>query len=227
MVSSNPDELEAELEAIEFQGDVETLRTLRSEADLTVGRQLATLTDIDDKASRMLRLNVLLVGVVVSGLSIASQLGVDSGHGVPIVDQFQNAYVEIGVASLVVSTALAAVTYSATEYDVGISAENAMKLLVADLPDREVEAMLVKNYVARVNFNRSPNVRNLPLVTATIVFAVGGIVLLSLGTYQATVRPVTWWLSLGGILVVGAVVLASGFVTQADRAIEDVRAWRR
>jgi hypothetical protein len=88
MVSSNPDELEAELEAIEFQGDVETLRTLRSEADLTVGRQLATLTDIDDKASRMLRLNVLLVGVVVSGLSIASQLGVDSGHGVPIVDQF-------------------------------------------------------------------------------------------------------------------------------------------
>lgn len=227
MVSRNPDELEEELEAIEFQGDVDTLRALRCEANLTVERQLATLTDIDDKASRMLRLNVLLVGVVASGLSIASQLADDSGASVPIVDQFRNAYVELGVASLVVSTALAAITYSATEYDVGISADNAMKLLIADLPDTEVEAMLVKNYVARVNFNRSTNVRNLPLITATIVFAVGGVVLLSLGTYQTTVRPVPWWLSLGGILVVGTVVLASGLVTQANRAIQDLGAWRR
>lgn len=225
MVSRNPDELRDELEAIEFEGSASTLRTLRSEADLTVERQLATLADIDEEASRMLRLNVLLVGVVVSALSIASQLEGNSGAGVPRIGQFQNVYVELAVGSLVVSTALAAITYSATEYDVGISTENAMKLLGAGLPPERIEALLVKNYVARVNFNRSTNVRNLPLVTATIVFAVVGVVLFALGTYQATVRPIPWWLAAGAIVVIGAVVLASGLPTQTYRAILDLREW--
>lgn len=227
MVSRHPDELGRELEEIEFEGGTPTLRTLRREATVTVERQLVTLADIDDKASRMLRLNVLLVGVVVSALSIASQLEGGSASGMPVIARFRNGYVELGIASLVVSTALAAITYSASEYDVGVSAENAMRLLVADLPPEEVETLLVKNYVARINFNRSANVRNLPLVTATIVFAVVGVVLLTLGTYQATIRPVPWWLSTGAVLVVSVVVVTSGLVRQSYRAVQDVLQWRR
>lgn len=155
MVSQNPEELREELEGIEFTGNIRTLGTLRSEANLTVDRQLATLADIDDKASRMLRLNVLLVGVVVSSLSISSQLGETPGSGVPLIGQFRNVYVELAVVSLVLSTALAAITYSATEYDVWISAENAMTLLDAELGPETVETLLVKNYVTRVSFNRS------------------------------------------------------------------------
>ena len=227
MVSRNPFELKEELEAIEFEGDARTLGTLRSEANLTVERQLSTLADIDDKASRMLRLNVLLVGVVVSALSITSRLEGNSAGGASVIGRFQNVYVELAVASFVLSSALAAITYSATEYDVGISTENATKLLGAGLSEKRIETLLVKNYAARVNFNRSINVRNLPLVTATIVFAVGGILLFALGTYQATVRPVPWWLALGAILVMGAVCVTSGLVTQTCRAIRDVREWRR
>lgn len=225
MVSQNPRVLSEELEAIEFAGSTHTLTVLRSEANLTVERQLATLADIDDKASRMLRLNVLLVGVVVSALSIVSQLGGDATTAGPVIGQFQNGYVELGVASLVLSTALAAVTYSATEYDVGISADNAKKVLAADLPAKEFETLLLKNYIARVNFNRSTNVRNIPLVTATIVFAVAGVVLLALGTYQVVVRPVPLWLATGAMM--GAVVLVSGLVTQTYRAVRDVLVWRR
>ena len=137
MVSQNPDELRAELEGIEFEGCRRTLTVLREEANLTVERQLDTLADIDDKANRILRLNVLLVGVVVSALSIASQLDAGSKASGPVIGQFRNTYVELGVASLVVSTALAAITYSATEYDVGVSADNVKKLLAADLSAEE------------------------------------------------------------------------------------------
>lgn len=225
MVSQNPDELRQALEAIEFEGNSRSLSVLRAEADRTVERQLEALTDIDDKASRMLRLNVLLVGVVVSALSIASQLSGGSRASRPIVEQYQNAYVELGVASLVVSTALAAITFTATEYDVGVSSDNVTTLLGADLSSAEVQALLVKNYVARINFNRSTNVRNIPLITATIVFAVVGVVLFTLGTYEATVRPVPWWLTGGAIVVVCVVVVGSGFIEQTGRAVQDIREW--
>lgn len=224
MVSQHPEELRAELEDIDVELGHRTLTILRSEANQTVQRQLDTLADIDDKASRILRLNVLLVGVVVSALSIASQF--DAVTGEPLVEQLRNPYVELGVASLVVSTALAAVTYSATEYDVGVSADNVTKLLLADISTDEIEALLLKNYVARINFNRSVDVRNIPLVTATVVFALIGVVLLALGVYEATVRPIPWWLAFGACLLVGAVVLASGLPAQTVRAIRDVRAWR-
>mgnify|MGYP006299263089 CR=1 FL=1 len=224
MVSKHPEQLRAALDDIDVELGHRTLTVLRSEANLTVQRQLDTLADIDDEASRILRLNVLLVGVVVSALSIASQ--VDSVAGEPLVGQFRNPYVELGVASLIISTALAAITYSATEYDVGVSADNVAKLLRADIPADEIEALLLKNYVARINFNRSVDVRNIPLVTATIVFALVGVVFLALGVYEATIRPTPWWLVFGACLLVGAVVLASGLPAQTVRAIRDVRAWR-
>lgn len=227
MVSRNPEDLTEELEAIEFRGNAATLTVLRSEADETVDRQLDALADIDDKASRMLRLNVLLVGVVVSALSIASRLDVSLESGTPVIGQFRNIYVELAVASFVLSTALAAVTYTATEYDVGISAENAMELLGADLSTETVETLLVKNYVVRVNFNRSVNIRNIPLVTATIVFAVTGVILFTLGTYQAIVGPVSWWLLAGAMALIVAVVVVSGLPTQTYRAWLDIREWHR
>lgn len=225
MVSRNPEELREELEGIEFEGSAYALTLLRSEADRTVERQLDAFRDVDTKASRMLRLNVLLVGVIVSTLSIASQLGSSSEAGVPVIEQFENVYIEVGVAALVVSTALAAVTYSATEYDVGVSADNVRTLLDADLPTEETRALLVKNSIARINFNRSTNLRNIPLISATVVFAVIAVVLFALGAYQATIRPVPWWLSAGAMLVVAAVAIASGLVKQTHVAVRDVREW--
>lgn len=227
MVSRNQGDLTEELEAITFRGDASTLTVLRSEADETVDRQLDALADIDDKASRMLRLNVLLVGVVVSALSIASRLDVHPESGGPVIGQFRNIYVELAIASFVLSTALAAVTYTATEYDVGISAENAMELLGAELSAETVETLLVKNYVVRINFNRSVNIRNIPLVTATIVFAVTGVILFTLGTYKAIVGPVSWWLLSGAMALIVAMVFVSGLPTQTYRAWRDVREWHR
>lgn len=146
--------------------------------------------------------------------------------GDPIIGGFRNGYVELGVAALVLSTALAALTYTATEYDGGVSSNNVKKLLSADVPLYEAETLLVKNYVARINFNRSANVRNIPLITATIDLAVVGVVSFVLGTFQATIRPVPWWLAAGAVCVVSSVVFVSGLPTQTYRAIQDVRTWR-
>ncbi len=222
--SRDPDELRAELASIDFSGDVAHLSELRSEARETVDAQVTTLDDVDTKASKILRLNVLLIGVIVSAVSIAARTG-DAGTTTG-VGSFTNVYVKLGVASLVLSTALAAVTYTVSELDVGVSSGNLLNLLRADLSPDEAQELLVKNYVVRINFNRSTNVRNIPLITSTILLLVTSVVCLSLGMYQAAIGNVPAWLAVASAGLLGAIVRVSGLVTQTRRAVLDLLRWR-
>lgn len=223
MSSRDPEELRDELESIDFSGDVEILSELRSEARKTVNSQSDTLNDIDTKASQILRLNIILIGILVSVLSIAAQSGADSDLD---LDPFMNTYMGIGIGALVLSTAFAAMTYTASELDVGVSSENLTNLLRADFPRQDVEELLVKNYVSRINFNRSTNIRNIPLIQLTILFIVVAVVFFVLGVYNAIIGSVSCWiLSVAIVLLIG-VILVSGLPTQLVRAIRDWQEWR-
>lgn len=134
-------------------------------------------------------------------------------------------YTKFGIGSLVVSTALAAMTYTASELDAGVDSENLTSLIRAGLPTEEAEELLVKNYIVRINFNRSTNLRNIPLITSTVVFVVFGIVFFSLGTYEAIVGPVPWWLSGPSLLLLFGLLWVSGLVKQTRRAIRDLYEW--
>jgi len=225
MSSRNPDELRDELKSIDFTGDPELLAELRSEARETVSAQQETLTDIDSKASRILRLNVLLIGILVSALSITAQNGGDSTM-LPRATSFANWYMRAGVGSLVLSTTLAAITYTASELDIGVSSTNVVSLMKTDFDADEARELLVKNYAYRINFNRSTSVRNTPLITGTIVFLVSGVVFLALGTYRALVRPVPLWLLTVASALLLAVVVLSDLIPQLRLAVRDVLEWR-
>lgn len=226
MSSRDPEKLRAELEHIDYSGNPELLSELRSEARETVDAQKETLNDIDTKASKLLRLNVLLIGVIISAFSIAAQYGADSNSTLPGVEPFLNMYVKFGVASLVISTALAAVTYTASELDVGLDSSNLTNLIRADFAPEDAQELLVKNYIVRINFNRSTNIRNIPLITSTIIFVVLGVIFFSLGVYEAMIDDVPYWLSGGAFLLILSVVLSSGLITQTIRAIRDIFEWR-
>lgn len=232
MVSRDPEELRDELRSIDFEGDPELLGELRSEARETVRGQQETLNDIDSKASKILRLNILLVGVIVSALSIAAQVGGNAtapnseGAPAPLLDQFLNPYTKLGIGFLILSTALAALTYTASELDVGVSSDNLANLIKADFSTDERRELLLKNYIVRINFNRSTNIRSIPLISATILFVVAGILFFTLGTYEAILGAVPWWLSTLALLLLGVIVWISGLVTQTRKAIRDIRRWR-
>lgn len=224
--SRNQDELRDELDAIEYEGDGQLLTELREEARETVDAQRATLNDIDTKASKILRLNIVLIGVLVSAVSIVAQVGPGSDSGLDAVGQFVNVYSGAGIAALVLSTAFAAMTYTASELDVGVSSDNLTELLRADFTRREAELLLVKNYIVRINFNRSTNVRNIPLIQTTILLVVVAVVSLSLSVYEAVIGPVPPWLPLVGVLFVGVLAYMSGLYTQTKRALRDFNEWR-
>lgn len=228
MSSRDQRELREELEEIDFDGDPEQLAMLRAEARKTVDAQRETLTDIDTKASKILRLNIALIGILISVLSIAVQFGPGSGSetGFGNVEPLVNVYTMIGIGALVLSTAFAAMTYTASELDVGVSSENLTGLLRSDFEHQETEELLIKNYITRINFNRSTNVRNIPLIQLTILLIVVAIVSFSLGLYHAAVGLVPIWLWILSLLLLGGVVLVSGLPTQARQAIRDLREWR-
>lgn len=223
MSSRDPDELAAELDPMEFPGDVEFLAELRSEAEDTVQYQTETLADIDTKAIKILRLNLVVIGVLVSALSLVAQ----ENGGVDGLGPFLNPYVVAGIVALVLSTAFAAMTYTASELDVGISSENLMKILQADFSREKREELLVKTHIARINFNRSTNVRNIPLIQCTIILVFTAVVAFALGTYEAVFgRPPPWY-SVGGVgLLLLAVIWVSGLPRQFVRAIRDWNEWR-
>jgi len=225
MSSRDPDELREELEDIDFSGYSDQLPVLRAEARKTVNAQRETLDDIDTKASKILRLNVALIGILVSVVSLAIQFAPDSESGIGRIEPFVNVYTEVGIAALVLSTAFAAVTYTASEVEVGVSSENLTNLLRADFSQSESEELLVKNYIMQINFNRSTNVRNIPLFQLTMVSAILAIISLVLGLYRGVVGIVPVWLLAAAVLLLFAVVLVSGIVQQTRRAIHDLRKW--
>jgi len=133
---------------------------------------------------------------------------------------------KLGVASLILSTALAALTYTASELDVGVDSDNLTSLIRADMSLDDAQELLVKNYIVRINFNRSTNIRNLPLITSTIVFLVVAVVCFTLGVYEAVIGSVQPWLLTPALLLVFGVVVISGLTRQTRRAIQDFREWR-
>ncbi|OLZ41309.1 hypothetical protein A6E15_10055 [Natrinema saccharevitans] len=226
MTSRDPDELKEELEEIEFSGDVEMLSDLRAEARETVNSQRKTLNDIDTKASKILRLNITLIGILVSVLSIAAQNDSGSDTTFSAAEPFVNTPMKIGIGSLVISTAFAAVTYTASELDVGVSSDNLTALLQAEFSQEDVEELLVKNHIARINFNRSTNIRNIPLIQLTIIFVVSSVVFFALGIYDAVIGPLPKWLSAAALIVLICVTVVSGLPMQLVRAVRDIREWR-
>jgi hypothetical protein len=224
MSSRNPDELRAELESIDFEGDPELLSELRSEARETVTSQKAILDDIDTKASKILRLNVLLIGVIISALSITTGGGANAT--LPEASSFTNIYLKLGIGSLILSTMLAAITYTASELDIGVSSANLTNLVRTDFTAEEAKELLLKNYISRINFNRSTSIRNTPLITCTIFLLVSGIALLALGMYDTVVGPVPWWLSSTTLLLLVGIIWTSNLIAQLRLAIRDVLKWR-
>lgn len=77
----------------------------------------------------------------------------------------------------------------------------------------------------RINFNRSTNVRNIPLIQMTMILIVSAIVAFVLVIYRGLVGSVPGWLVLTAVGLIIGVVVVSGLVAQVLRAFNDLREW--
>lgn len=175
----------------------------REEAHRVVDNQIKTLNDIDAKAGRILRINLLLIGILLTGLSIAAPRN-PNGFGLISLSELDNIYNFIGIVCLLLSTGFAALTYTSSSSQAGMAAEELRNIIENDFSDLENIEGLVISYSNYIRYNRFVNSKNAPLGTLTLIFLVFGITALSLGVKQAVTSTVEYWI----LVVVGILLLA-------------------
>lgn len=191
-----------------YGGEDEVAVLMCIEGRRTVHNQNRQQSEMDTKASRLMRANLVLVGLILSGFSLAAK-----SDGIATAP-FLNSFAITGVCLLVSSVVVAGVTYTATESRVGVSHTTVRHVVNADVDRAAAERGLAKAYARWIEVNRRSNVRNafyatgaILLVLAAVVFLVAGAVAgafsgrlsvgahLALWTLTATVVAGIGWLS--------------------------------
>lgn len=196
--------------------DIDMLTISREEAHRTVDRQIDTLDDIDTKAAKILRINLILLGIILTGLSIASAPG--SSQSAPLAySDLVNNYTVIGTVSLLLSTGAAAVTYTASSLKAGASAKDIDRFLTSNYSDREDYRLLVEGYTDWIQYNYKVNAKNAPLGTLTILLLILSMLFLALGVKQAATGHMEIYLKIFAVLLFILIVYLTGIIGQIRR----------
>lgn len=182
--------------------DVESLRVTRDEAREALDHQIEALNDLDDKAAQTLRLNVLLLGVV---LTVASVLV--SSKTTPTIGRMANGPVVAGVAVSAVSMVMSIWVYTSRSYRVGTGPSDLHASLSEKPPEEELLTALLYNYATWMERNSRSNKRD-----GAALFVSHLCLLLAMGYYASGVvfglygLRANWWLSLlAGAVLMGLV----------------------
>lgn len=210
-------ELTQELASIQYQpAGPSSLETGVSEARETLDTQIENLNDIDTKAIRILRINVLLIGLVLSALTFSA-----NNPAAPF-DRFLNVYLGTGILLLISSSATAGLTYTASDFRAGVSKPNVATMLEEDLSAEELNLVLSKSYAKWIRKNQSAEILNSFYSTSTILLLIYAVTYLALGVYHGLVDSVPF--SVVGVsnLALLAITLASGYPTQIRRVAREL-----
>lgn len=203
---------------LEYQGEIETLQALRHEAHRTLDHQLAALDDMDSKAMAIMRVNIVLLGLILTLLSLAADDRIVEAE-LQYVTGLTNSYMFIGVLALLSSTSLGALTYTASDSDIGIESEKIHAVIDAGLTEREFEIAATQSYGYWIRHNRRTNKLNAPLVTLTSVLVIIALAHLSLAVYVAFIDRGTYLLAALTWMLLFVLVIIAGLPFQAYEAI--------
>lgn len=194
--------------------DVSALERSIAEARETLDAQITNSNDIDTKAIRIFRINVFVIGLLLSALTF-----------VPDTQRFQlndflNAYLGTGMVLLLLSTGFAGLTYTASDLRAGVSKANIATVFEEDLYDTELQVVLSKSYAKWISDNQSAEVLNSFYSTSTILLSICAVAYLLLGSYDALVGPVSPPLVIATNASLLAVTIASGYPSQVKRVLD-------
>lgn len=171
----------------------------------TLDHQIASLRNIDDKAIRILRANILFIGLVLTSLSITVQSSIDAFR-------FVNSHTIIGSLLLLCSCAMASMTSLVTEYEPGIGGQAIATTTERTLSKKQLYTHLANGYAGWIQYNESALQINSLLVTGTIILVINAIALLTSG---AVIGAIDWSRSsksVGVLVILIAVLLIINFV---------------
>jgi len=137
---------------------------------------------------RILRFNFVIIGLLLTGVSIATDFGT-AGHvdmdQIRDTSQFVSVYTKYGGLSLLLSTTFAGLTYTASTMQLGIGSGLIEEIREETYDKPEYHESLVEYYADWVDENDDKLSVNAFLITFTTWLAIYGVLMLALGV----VRP--------------------------------------
>jgi hypothetical protein len=142
-------------ETVEESHDLEALRTTHEEARAVIDHQIDAINDVDDKAAYSLRLNILLLGLLltISSLMIGNQ-------NTPPIQKFVNPIVGLGVICSGLSIVAAIWAYTSTRTETGPGPNDIELYLEQKYDQEEWLDVLVRNYARWMRQNARSNRRD-------------------------------------------------------------------
>jgi uncharacterized membrane protein YozB (DUF420 family) len=183
----------------------------------TVDKQNEILNNIDDKAARILRINLVIVGLILTGLSVATGAERQTDPVQEVLPDVINTYTELGLLALLLSTGVAALTYTASALRIGVTGGSLRKIVFeGDTADRKRLRGLTRSYSKWIEQNYRTNAYNAPLATLTLIFLVYAVVLFTLGGIE-TIRPVQWYENVVALVFIIIFTALTGIKGQIQR----------
>lgn len=139
----------------EREYDIEALRLTQQEARNVLNHQIDIVNDIDDKASYTLRLNILLLGLLltISSLFVSNQ-------STPAIDRFGSPAIGLGILFTGSSIVTALWAYTSTQVQVGPDPEDIERLRTNRYTERDWLVLLLRSYTVWMAQNERANRRD-------------------------------------------------------------------
>ena len=183
----------------------------------TIDKQNEILNNIDDKAARILRINLVIVGLIFTGLSVVTGTESQTDQVQEILPDVINIYTELGLLALLLSTGVAALTYTASALRIGVTGGSLRRIVFeGDTLDRKRLRGLTRSYSKWIEQNYRTNAYNAPLATVTLIFLVYAVILLTLGGIE-TIRAVRWYENVVAMIFIVIFTVLTGIWGQIER----------
>lgn len=180
---SSDDQNDAVVVELQDSRSVAVYQRACEEARETLNQQIAWNREIDDKAARLLRINVALAVLVVTALSLGLQYVPMDGTGRPqrALHGATNWYVAAGTVLFVTSTALAGATYTKSSLKVGLKSDGIGQAVGSKSSVEEFYRELALGYESWGDHNRTVVNRNGTYVSVAITLLVYSVVFFLVG----------------------------------------------
>lgn len=190
---------------------LEGLSTACSEGREVIDHQVEWARQIDDKAIRFIRINILLLGLGLTAFSLSSS------SFEAALDQYLNIYTLSGILALLGSMVTAALTFGLTSVKSGISARYLRHVSEGDISDRQLYEGLALGYAEWIEHNKNIIEINVATFMITVVLVVDSIILLTAGTIIPTLGYAdSGYFELGFIVLVAILYCINKVVYNVD-----------
>jgi uncharacterized membrane protein YcjF (UPF0283 family) len=199
-------------------GRFERCSSTCDEARHTLTETIDRIENSDQKAIWLFRSNIFLIGLLLTAFSIV----VDS-NGIPIDNFINNIWSFFGSLLLIASTVVAAMAYTSSSYDVGVSTSFVNSVVEDQHTDEdEFHDNLLELYQDWMDHNKNVYKFNSHLVTLSITLMTWSILLFAGG---AIIGLMGSNFTLASLLLFGAAVVVLMAISSLIYFAEDMFLW--